>query len=145
METIKCNQMNEFMPNGNKGGNFAYFSLKILLFLFFQLPDSNMWVSEVLSVAAFVVDMLNNMLVVKEITMTQNLTITDETHINDPRCKKTCLRGFRSGQTQIGLCNHRRNLDARNFDFRNLYFLCSENKGADLRLCFRKCKNPVFS
>ena len=39
-----------------------------------------MWVSEVLSVAAFVVDMLNNMLVVKEIAMTQNLTITDETH-----------------------------------------------------------------
>ena len=27
-----------------------------------------------------------------------------------------------------------------------LYFLCSENKGADqLRLCFRLCKKPVFS
>ena len=35
-----------------------------------------------------------------------------------------------------------------------LYYLCSENKGADqlcgyreadLRLCFRICKNPVFS
>ena len=27
-----------------------------------------------------------------------------------------------------------------------MYYQCSENKGeADLRLCFRKCKNPVFS
>ena len=23
--------------------------------------------------------------------------------------------------------------------------MCSENKGADLRLCFRICKKPVFS
>ena len=48
---------------------------------------------------------------------------------------------------------------ARSLKFRikkveGLYYPCSENKGADqlrgyreadLRLCFRKCKNPVFS
>ena len=26
-----------------------------------------------------------------------------------------------------------------------MYYPCSENKGADLRLCFRICKYPVFS
>ena len=26
-----------------------------------------------------------------------------------------------------------------------MYYPYSENKGADLRLCFRKCKKPVFS
>ena len=39
-------------------------------------------------------------------------------------------------------------------ELEGLYYLCSENKGADqlrgdceadLRLCFRICKNPVFS
>ena len=39
---------------------------------------------------------------------------------------------------------------ARGLKFRisieeELYFPCSENKGADLRLCFRICKKPVFS
>ena len=34
------------------------------------------------------------------------------------------------------------------YELEGLYYLCSENKGADqtdLRLCFRICKNPVFS
>ena len=30
----------------------------------------------------------------------------------EPCHKKTCLRGFRPGQTQIGLYNHRRRLEA---------------------------------
>ena len=60
-----------------------------------------------------------------------------ETH--EPRCEKTGLRDFRPGPTLIGLYSH---------------YLCSENKGADqlrsyreadLRLCFRICKKPVFS
>ena len=39
---------------------------------------------------------------------------------------------------------------ARGLKFRisieeELYYPCSENKGADLRLCFRICKKPVFS
>ena len=28
--------------------------------------------------------------------------------IDEPRCEKTGLRGFRPGQTQSGLCSHRR-------------------------------------
>ena len=74
-----------------------------------------------------------------------------------PRCEKTGLRGFRPGPTQTGLCNFL-NM-ARGLKFRiqkeeGLYYPCSENKGADqlrgyreadLRLCFRICKNPVFS
>ena len=34
---------------------------------------------------------------------------------NEPRRQKTCLQGFRPGPTQIGLGNHRRWLEARNF------------------------------
>ena len=39
---------------------------------------------------------------------------------------------------------------ARGFKFqisevKGLYYPCSENKGADLRLCFRICKKLVFS
>ena len=54
--------------------------------------------------------------------------------------------------------SHRRRLEASNFVYiykvEGLYYLCSENKGADqlrghreadLRLCFRICKKPVFS
>ena len=45
-------------------------------------------------------------------------------------------------------------LKFRIYEVEGLYYLCSENKGADqlrgdrkadLRLCFRICKNPVFS
>ena len=49
---------------------------------------------------------------------------------------------------------HKPGYTARGLKFRikeveGLYYLCSENKGADgeadLRLCFRICKKPVFS
>ena len=45
-------------------------------------------------------------------------------------------------------------LKFRIWEVEGLYYICSENKGADqlrgyreaeLRLCFRICKNPVFS
>ena len=36
----------------------------------------------------------------------------------EPRCEKTGLRDFRPGQTQTGLCSHRRWLEAGNFVFR---------------------------
>ena len=35
--------------------------------------------------------------------------------INEPRCEKTGLLGFRPGSTQIGLYSHRRWLEACNF------------------------------
>ena len=63
---------------------------------------------------------------------------------NEPRRKKTCLRGFRPGSTQTGLYSNRRRLET-NLKFRikkveGLYYLSSENKGADrtvyLCLCF---------
>ena len=47
-----------------------------------------------------------------------------------------------------------RGLKFRIYEVKGLYYLCSENKGADqlrgyreadLRLCFRICKKPVFS
>ena len=69
----------------------------------------------------------------------------------EPHCAKTGLRGFRPGQTQIGLYSHKRwriEVDE------GLYYQYSEIKGpdqlrsycaADLRLCFRICKKPVFS
>ena len=47
-----------------------------------------------------------------------------------------------------------RGLEFRIYDVEGFYYLCSENKGADqlrgyreadLRLCFRICKKPVFS
>ena len=34
------------------------------------------------------------------------------TSINEPRCEKTSLWGFRPGPTQTGLCNHRKCLEA---------------------------------
>ena len=40
------------------------------------------------------------------------------THINEPRSKKTGLRGFRPGLTQTGMYSHRRWLEAWNFGFR---------------------------
>ena len=71
--------------------------------------------------------------------------------------RKTGLRGFRPGPTQIRLPPLRKLLEAWNFVFRkerDCTIRCSENKGpdqlrgyreADLCLCFRICKNPVFS
>ena len=38
--------------------------------------------------------------------------------LNEPRCEKTGLRGFRPGPTQIGLYDHTRWLEAENFVFR---------------------------
>ena len=35
-------------------------------------------------------------------------------------------------------------LKFRIYEVEGLYYPCSENKGADLRLCFRICKKPVF-
>ena len=71
--------------------------------------------------------------------------------------EKTGLRDFRPGPTQTGLCSHIYKQD-RSFKFRiseeeKLYYPCSGNKGADqlrsyckadMRLCFRIGKNPVF-
>ena len=60
--------------------------------------------------------------------------------------------GFRPRLTQIRLCSYRRWLEAWNFE--GLYYLYSENKGADqlrgyreadLRLRFRICKMLIFS
>ena len=67
----------------------------------------------------------------------------------EPRCEKT-------GPTQTGLYCHRRWLEACNFVFRKLRdstIRVAKTKAdqlrgyreADLRLCFRICKNPVFS
>ena len=74
----------------------------------------------------------------------------------EPRFEKTSLRGFRPGPTKTGLHRHRRWLEAEILDLggEGLYYPFSENKGADhlrgyreadLRLCFRICKKPVFS
>ena len=75
---------------------------------------------------------------------------------NEPRRQKTGLRGFRPGPTQTGLRSLRKCLEAWKFCFEEgeeLYYPCSKNKDADqlrgyreadLRLCFRICKNPVF-
>ena len=69
---------------------------------------------------------------------------------------KTCLRGFRPGPTQTGLYSHKifRGLKFWVKEVEGLYYPCSENKGtdqlrgyreADLCLCFRVCKKPIFS
>ena len=38
--------------------------------------------------------------------------------LNEPRCEKTGLRGFRPGPTQSGLYSHRRQLEAWNLGYR---------------------------
>ena len=76
--------------------------------------------------------------------------------IYEPHREKTGLRGFRPCPTLTGLYNHKmdRSLKFCIKEVKGLYYLCSENKGAhqlrgyreaDLRLCFRICKNLVFS
>ena len=77
--------------------------------------------------------------------------------IFEPRYEKIGLRGFRPGpHTNRAVQSQKM---ARGLKFRikvaeGLYYPYSENKGADqlrgyreadLRLCFRICKNPVFS
>ena len=69
----------------------------------------------------------------------------------EPRCEKTGLRGFPPGPTQTGLYNHRKWFRIQEVE--GLYYLCSENKGADqlrgcreadLRLCFRIMQKADF-
>ena len=74
-----------------------------------------------------------------------------------PRCEKTGLRGFRQGPTKNRAVHPKkiaRDLKFRRKEEEGLYYPCHENKGidqlrghceADLRLCFRMCKKPVFS
>ena len=70
----------------------------------------------------------------------------------EPRREKTGLRGFRPGLTQTDLYSHRSRLRIQEEE--EFYYPSSKNKGADqlrtyceadLRLCFRIDKNPVFS
>ena len=72
----------------------------------------------------------------------------------EPRSEKTGLRGFRPGLTQTGLYSNRRGLNFLIYVVDGLYYPYSQNKGADqlrgyreadLHLCFRICKKPVFS
>ena len=66
---------------------------------------------------------------------------------NEPLCEKTCLRAVQPKMMARGL-------KFRMLVVEGLYYPYSENKGtdqlrgcreADLRLCFRNSKNPVFS
>ena len=68
--------------------------------------------------------------------------------------RKTGLRGFRLGLRPVQLQKMARGLEFWIQEEEELYCSCSENKGADqlgsyceadLRLCFRIDKNPVFS
>ena len=79
--------------------------------------------------------------------------------IIEPRREKAGLRGFRPGLAQTQLYRHRRCLETRHFGLRkwrnNTIRVAKTNvKGAgqlrscceaDLRLCFRLGKTPVFS
>ena len=74
----------------------------------------------------------------------------------EPRCEKTCLRGFQPGSKKRAVLPQKM---ASGVQFQikkveGLCYLCSENKGADqlcgyreadLRLCFLICKMLVFS
>ena len=62
----------------------------------------------------------------------------DIQQIYEPRCEKNGLRGVQPQKMARGL-------KFRILEVEGLYYLCIENKGADLRLCFRICKKPVFS
>ena len=46
------------------------------------------------------------------VPMTADLDNYLKTMVNEPRCEKTGLRGFRPGPTQTGLCSYRRWLEA---------------------------------
>ena len=68
----------------------------------------------------------------------------------EPRCEKTGLRGFRPGLKQ----KMARGLKFGIWEVDELYYQYSENKEADqlrgypeadMHLCFRICKKPVFS
>ena len=76
--------------------------------------------------------------------------------LNEPRCEKTGLRGFRPDLAQNRAVQSYKMVRCLKFLFKEeevFYYPCSENKGADqlrgyreadLRLCFRICKKPVF-
>ena len=71
----------------------------------------------------------------------------------EPRCEKTGLRAVRPGPTQTRLYNHTRWLEAGNFVYRKkrdctIYVANTRvliSFAADLHLCLRICKKPVFS
>ena len=75
----------------------------------------------------------------------------------EPGREKTSLRGFLTWSATnraAQLLNMARDLEFQIQEVEVLYYPCSENKGADklrryceadLRLCFRICKKPVFS
>ena len=70
-------------------------------------------------------------------------------HVHNPQFRddmslvvreKTGVRGFRQGPAQTGLYNYIKWLEEEE----GLYYpLCTDT--ADLRLCFRICKKPIFS
>ena len=82
----------------------------------------------------------------------------------EPRRKKTCLRGFRPDQTQTGLYNHRKPLEARDFGYKSKVYYMSHvmgkpdfcicenkdadqlrgNREADQRLCFRHIDSTIY-
>ena len=77
--------------------------------------------------------------------------------IYEPRCGKYRSSGFPTRSDTNRAVQPRkmaRGLKFRIEEVEGLYYPCSENKGADqlhgyreadLRLCFRICKKPVFS
>ena len=86
---------------------------------------------------------------VKQLNFCFSLVINRTVTLFEPRCEKTSLRGFRPCPTQTGLYSHRR-LKFRIWVVEGVYYPYSENKdadqlrsycAADLRLCFRTCKN----
>ena len=68
--------------------------------------------------------------------------VEDITALNEPRCEKNGLRGFLPGPTQP----HKvaRSLNFRIKEVEGLYFLCSENKGADQLRGYRAADLRLF-
>ena len=74
--------------------------------------------------------------------------------IFEPRREKTCLLTRSDTNRAVQSQKMARGLKSRSKEVEGLYYPCSENKGADqlrgyreadLRLCLRICKKPVFS
>ena len=63
---------------------------------------------------------------------------------NEPRSEKTSLRGFRPGPTQTRLLPTEDGWRLEILDLGSREIVLSGHREADLRLCFRICKNPVF-
>ena len=69
-----------------------------------------------------------------------SVVVTTVRVINEPRHEKTCLRGFRPGETQTGLLSYRSQLESWNFGYRNYRYYtiyAANNKVADhtARMC----------